>query len=233
MTGPTPEHPTFRPVADHALLVEFGDIIADDIHAAVLRLDRALTDTPARGVIEAVPAYASLLVEFDPVLTDHAQLRDALTLLLATATDAPGTPTLREVDLCYEGDCAPDMDQVARQTGLSADAVIAAHLAGDYRVCMYGFAPGCAYLAGVPPELRLDRKVAPVRGVAAGAVLIAGPQCLVLTVTMPTGWWRIGTSPTPILLPDPARPFLFDVGDRVRFRRIGRDALNAARADHG
>jgi inhibitor of KinA len=230
MTAPAPDRPAFRPVADHALLVEFGDAIADDIHAAVLRLDRALTLTPVEGVVEAVPAYASLLVDFDPLQTDHAQVRAALTRLLAQATDTPAAPALREVEVCYDGDMAPDTAEVTRQTGLSAEAVIAAHLAGDYRVYMYGFAPGYAYLAGVPPELRLDRKPAPVRGVAAGTVIIAGPQCLVSTVTMPTGWWRIGASPTPILLDDPARPFLFDVGDRVRFRRIGPDAFHRAKA---
>jgi inhibitor of KinA len=229
----TPDHPTFRPVADHALLVEFGEVIADDIHAAVLRLDRALAETPVPGVSEAVPAYASLLVEFDPVETDHAQVRTALTGLLAAAIDVAATPTLREVEVCYDGSLAPDMAEVARQTGLSTDAVIAAHLAGDYRVYMYGFAPGYAYMAGVPPALRLDRKAAPVRGVAAGTVLIAGPQGLISTVTMPTGWWRIGASPTRILLDDPARPFLFDVGDRVRFRRIGLDAFHAAKGVTG
>ncbi len=233
MPGPTPDRPTFHPVADHALMVEFGDTIADDIHAAVLRLDRALTRTPVPGVTEAVPAYASLLVDFDPTLTDHALVRAALTALLVTATDTPATPTLRHVDICYEADCAPDMDAVTHLTGLSRDAVIAAHLAGDYRVYMYGFAPGYAYLAGIPPELRLDRKPAPVRGVAAGTVLIAGPQCLVSTVTMPTGWWRIGTSPTAILLDDPARPFLFDIGDNVRFRRITLATLHATKAPHG
>ena len=32
--------------------------------------------------------------------------------------------------------------------------MIAAHLAGDYRVYMYGFAPGYDYLAGVPAAIR-------------------------------------------------------------------------------
>ena len=100
--------------------------------------------------------------------------------------------------------------------------MIAAHLAGEYRVFMYGFAPGYAYLAGVPEALRMPRKATAVRGIAAGSVVIAGPQCLVTTLTMPTGWWIIGRSPTSILTGDPAAPFLFDVGDRVRFRRASR-----------
>jgi inhibitor of KinA len=64
---------------------------------------------------------------------------------------------------------------------------------------MYGFAPGYAYLAGVPEPIQLPRKSAAVRDVAAGSVLIAGPQCLVTTLTMPSGWWNIGRSPTQIM----------------------------------
>ena len=37
---------------------------------------------------------------------------------------------------------------------------------------------------------------------------------------MPTGWWIIGHSPTLILDPTGPQPFLFDVGDRVKFRRV-------------
>jgi inhibitor of KinA len=87
---------------------------------------------------------------------------------------------------------------------------------------MYGFAPGYAYLAGVPEVLRMPRKPAAVRGIPAGSVLIAGQQCLVSTITMPTGWWVIGRSAARILTDDSARPFLFDVGDEVRFRRVTR-----------
>ena len=122
----------------------------------------------------------------------------------------------------YDDDLAPDLASVARMTGLSTETVINAHLAGDYAVFLYGFAPGYAYLGGVPKPIQLDRKPAAVRGVAAGSVIIAGPQCLVTTLTMPTGWWIIGRSPTQILTGDPERPFLFDVGDKVRFRRITR-----------
>ena len=109
-----------------------------------------------------------------------------------------------------------------------ACARLAAHVAGEYSVYMYGFAPGYAYLAGVPAALQLPRKASAVRGIPAGSVLIAGPQCLVTTVTMPTGWWIIGRSPTRILRAEAEHPFLFDVGDGVRFRRIDRAAFDAA-----
>ena len=223
--------PQFRPVADHALLVDFAGLPPEAAHAAVVQLDAALSAMPCPGFAEAIPAFVSLLVAFDPLLTDHRQVEAHLRDLLTQPPTLTATPSLREVLVCYDSDLAPDLPEVARQSGLPAETVINAHLAGDYAVFMYGFAPGYAYLGGVPQPIQLPRKPVPLRGVAAGSVIIAGGQCLVTTLTMPTGWWIIGRSATPILRPDAGRPFLFDVGDRVRFRRINRPAYDAAMRD--
>jgi inhibitor of KinA len=220
--------PRFRAVAEHGLLVEFGDAISDAAHEAVLRLDGALARSPFPGFREAVPAYVNLLVEFDPLVADFRGVQTAVQALIAHGPAKERTPSLREARVCYDADFAPDLPAVAVAAGLSQEAVIAAHLAGDYRVYMYGFAPGYAYLAGVPEAIQLPRKPAPVRGVAAGSVIVAGPQCLITTLKMPTGWWILGRSPTRVLTGDADRPFLFDVGDRVRFRRIGRAEFEAA-----
>ena len=217
---PTPDAPIFRPIAERAVLVEFGTALDQAAHAAVLRLDQALAAHPCAGFREAVPALVNLLVEFDPLTTDHATVTAHLCRLLTAQTTTRPAATQREVLVCYDPALSPDIAAVARQTGLSAEAVINTHLSGDYTVLMYGFAPGYAYLGGVPGAIQLDRKPSAVRGVAAESVLIAGPQCLVTTLLMPTGWWIIGRSPTRILTGDAARPFLFDVGDTVRFRRI-------------
>lgn len=219
--------PVFAPVAEHSLMVEFGDRIEPAVQDRVRALDAAAAAAPFAGFLEAVPAYASLLVRFDPLVSDHVLAEAALRGLLDRTRTATPTPTLRAVAVCYDADLAPDLADVAQATGLAPEAVAAAHLAGDYAVAMYGFAPGYAYLTGVPEAIRLPRKPAAVRGVPAGSVIIAGAQCLVTTITMPTGWWVIGRSPTRILTGDADRPFLFDVGDKVRFRRISRAEFEA------
>ncbi len=220
--------PQFRPVGDHGLLVDFANDFSDAAHAAVLRLDAALTTHPCPGFAESVPAFVSLLVVFDPLVTDHAQVKAHLRGLLTHTRTVSRSPALHQVPVCYDDELAPDLPDVAQQTGLSPEAVINAHLAGDYAVYMYGFAPGYAYLGGVAASIQLPRKSAAVRGVAAGSVIIAGAQCLVTTLTMPTGWWIVGRSPACILTDDPNHPFLFDVGDRVQFRRISRAAFDAS-----
>ena len=222
------DYPRFRAVAEHGLLVEFAEAISDPAHRAVLRLDRAIAAHPFDGFVEAVPAYVNILVRFDPLLTDHPAVEAALRGMLSDEDAATPEGVLREVLVCYDADLGGDLPEVARLCDMTPEAVIAAHLAGEYRVYLYGFVPGYAYLAGVPEVLRLPRKPVARRGVAAGSVIVAGPQCIVTTLIMPTGWWVLGRSPTRILTGDPARPFLFDVGDRVRFRRIGRDAFERA-----
>jgi inhibitor of KinA len=214
-----------RPVGDQGLLVEFGDRIDETVHACVLAFDEALRASPFEGFTESVPAYASVFVGYDPLVTDRARVGAHAERLLENLAPAAGHDRVIEVEVCYDEPFAPDLGPVAERLGLSKEAVIAAHLEGDYKVFMYGFAPGYAYLGGVPPAMHLPRKTAPVRNVPAGSVIIAGPQCLVTTITMPTGWWIVGRSPTRILSPEADNPFLFDVGDRVRFRRIDRHAL--------
>lgn len=213
--------PVITPIAEHSLLVEFGDRIDRVINDRVLALDASLAAAPFAGFLEAIPAYASLLVYFDPLVTDHTTVQAQVSTLLGRSPPFRRTQT-REVLVCYDRDLAPDLGAVADIAGLTEEAVIALHLSGQYQVFMYGFAPGYAYLAGVPKPIQLPRKPSAVRGVAAGSVLIAGPQCLVSTLTMPTGWWVIGRSPTRILTGQEDRPFLFDVGDTVTFRRIDR-----------
>ncbi|WP_394197458.1 5-oxoprolinase subunit B family protein [Litoreibacter albidus] len=212
--------PKFKAVGDQALLVSFAEVFSDEIHDRVMALDRAISQNPPVGMIEVVPALVNLLVSFDPCQTTHEAIATDLERYLTTLTLEKVTGTLRHVDVCYDTSLAPDLEAVATATSLSQDAVINAHLAGEFSVLMYGFSPGYAYLSGVPNNIRVPRKPAAVRDVPGGSVIIADQQCLVTTLTMPTGWSRIGRSPTQILTGDPNHPFLFDVGDKIVFRRI-------------
>ncbi len=222
--------PILRPVAEHGLLVDYGDRFDRAIWARLIDLDARLSSETVPGFVEAVPAASSLLVRFDPMTTDHASVGAALLVLLAASPGEEQRHTRAHVvDVCYDGTLAPDLEEVATRCGMSTEDVVNAHLNSECHVQMYGFAPGYAYLTGLPAPLHLPRKTAAKRDVPKGSVLIAGPQCLVSTLTMPTGWWIIGRSPTAILTGDETQPFLFDVGDKVTFRRISRDDYDRCR----
>ncbi len=213
---PVGQAPVFRPVGAGALLADFGGGIHEAVFAQVVALDRALADAPPAGLVETVPAYTSLLMVFDPLVTDHVAVEACASALVGPAAGFAGA-AVHDVPVCYDG---PDLETVAERLGMSAEAVIAAHLGGDYRVFMYGFAPGYAYLGGVPKALHLPRKAAAVRGHPVGSVMVAGPQCLITTLPMPTGWWVIGHTPVRVLDAAAEKPFLFEPGDGVRFTRI-------------
>ena len=224
----------FTAVSDHAVLVQLGDEISDNLNLEIQSLDRAISAAGIEGVLESIPAFVNILVVFDPLVTDHGSIEAAIKPLLADVSAVQGQGTERLIRVCYDPDLAPDLPTVAAQAGLSEDAVIDMHLSASYRVGMYGFAPGYAYLSGVKDAIQVPRKPAAVRDVPAGSVIIAGPQCLVTTLTMPTGWSIIGRSPTQILTDDPQHPFLFDVGDSVRFERIDRATFETEKsACHG
>ncbi|WP_298261335.1 allophanate hydrolase subunit 1 [uncultured Litoreibacter sp.] len=217
--------PCFKPVADHSLLVEVSTEISEEANHTVLALDKAIIEARIDGLQEVVPALVNLLVIFDPLTTDHAQVEARIRALLPIKSAGQSASRHHVLDVCYDSELAPDLAAVAKASGLSTEAVISAHCAAQYRVGMYGFAPGYAYLAGVPEAIQVPRKTAPVRDIPAGRVMIAGPQCLCTTLIMPTGWSIIGATSAKIITGDPEQPFLFKVGDSVSFNRIRRESL--------
>ena len=219
--------PAFRPMGTAALLVEFAPSASPATITAVRALDAALQANPPRGLQEVVPTAASLMAVFDPLVTDHAVLTEALRGALMAPPPPARTPALHEVPICTDPDLAPDLAEVAERLGLTPEAVSDLHQGAEFTVSFYGFAPGYAYLDGLPPALRLDRKPVPKRGVPAGSVIIAGGQCLITTQTMPTGWWIIGRTPFAVLTGDPEHPFRLQTGDRLRFVPAPRSVLEA------
>ncbi|MGO1119196.1 5-oxoprolinase subunit B family protein [Rhodovibrionaceae bacterium A322] len=225
MTAQTLEFEGARilPVGDRGLLLRFGDAIDRDLHQAVLRTEQLVQAKLPDGVTELIPSYCALFIGYDPLVTDFDSLTASLFALKRGDAGPQKSGKVWDVPVCYEEDLAQDLNEVARLKGLTPEAVINAHLSGDYLVYMYGFTPGCAYLGGVPDAIQLPRKTAPVWDIAAGSVIIAGPQCLVTTLKMPTGWWIIGQSPFQFLRPGADDPFPLDVGDSLRFSRVSRD----------
>lgn len=215
--------PVFRAVGDSAVLIEFGSTIDDPIHDAVLRLDSAVRQADIEGVIENVPAYTSLLVGYNPLITDYVTVKSAVAECLSSPLESTQTPKTWTIPACYNHTFGPDLATVSSLSKLSVEEVISAHLHAQYKVYMYGFAAGYAYLGGTPECIRLPRKSAPVNHVPAGSVIIAGPQALITTIDMPSGWWIIGRTLMTPLQSDEDRPFLFDIGDRVKFEAISED----------
>lgn len=214
--------PRFLPVGDAALSVEFGNTIEPEVNDRVVALDRAVRAAGRPGILETVPSYRALLVEYEPRLMSFPAL---VTHLLEMDRKAGSlVPATRRwvVPVAYGDEFGEDLAEVARRRNLSPEAVVAAHASGAYRVYMIGFTPGFAYLGRLPATLELPRRETPRQRVAQGSVMIGGLQTAIAPTAIPTGWHVLGRTPLRCLDMTKPDPFLFRPGDRVRFRPIGR-----------
>lgn len=217
-----------RWASDHGLLISFDD---DDraatrarVHGALAALGRAAIP----GLVNLHPAYASILAVCNVRRYDPDAFEAGVRQAVADSAEAIPLPSrLIDVPVCYARELAPDLDDVARHSGLDAEDVIARHAAAAYVVAFLGFSPGFPYLDGLPPELATPRLTTPRRRIEPGSVAIGGAQTGIYPAATPGGWRVIGR--TPSILFDVAREpmALLAPGDRVRFSPIDVDAFRA------
>ncbi|MFF1923542.1 allophanate hydrolase subunit 1 [Streptomyces sp. NPDC058221] len=224
MSTPTPDGETrgtapvvLRAGAD-ALLVELGSgEETEAFHAELLRR-REAGELP--GVREVVPGARTVLL--DGIARDTAALARELTSWhVPPLRRTTGEPV--EIPVVYDG---PDLVDVAKAWGVSADEVGRIHAGTGFRVAFCGFAPGFGYLTGLPDGLRVPRRATPRTRVPAGAVALAGPYTGVYPRPSPGGWQIVGRMPDPAALwnPDREPPALLTPGVRVRFVATGAGA---------
>lgn len=226
--------PRIEPLGDGALLVTFGDTIDlelnDLAHGLAAAVERLRTTDGRFG--RAVPAYASVLVPFDPVTVVPDEARGVVAELLALSPSGPGTVhaadrvaegprEVIEIPVRYGGESGPDLADVAALNDLHPSDVVDLHAGTEYRVFFLGFAPGFAYLGPLPAPIATARLATPRERVPAGSVGIAGAQTGVYPFGMPGGWRLIGRTDAPIWDLSRDSPSLLRPGDRVRFVAIG------------
>jgi KipI family sensor histidine kinase inhibitor len=205
-----------RPVrvfGDTALVIETDSV--DAAHEVAAAIDRE--GPPA--VEDVIVGFRSVTVVADPDAVDLTALGNALGDM-ATTTRPPVVrrrpPTLVEIPVAFEGS---DLDDVARLARVSPAGVVDLLTGTDLQVAFVGFAPGFAYLVGLPPDLAaVPRRRTPRPAVPGGSVALAGGFAGIYPQTSPGGWQLVGR--TGIRLFDPEVPpySALRAGDRVRLR---------------
>ena len=205
-----------RPVGACGVLAVLGSQISEENGARVAALEQAVRRAHIAGVTETVPAFASLLVRYDPLRADYDGVSGALRTLAGELT-AEGAQAGRTVDVpvCYGGTYGEDLPAVARHAGLSEEEVIRLHSGRTYRIYMLGFLPGFPYLGGLDERLFTPRLPSPRTRIPAGSVGIGGEQTGIYPMESPGGWQLIGR--TPLCLFAPGRELPYAAGDSIRF----------------
>jgi KipI family sensor histidine kinase inhibitor len=215
----------FRDVRDGVLLLEFPEAADDEANRAAIAVARSLAASAPPGFRDAIPAARTVLVLFDPrSLARHRMVEEVSRS--ASNRDADGQASHRvRIPVAYGGAAALDLSELARSASLTEEDFARRHAAAEYRVAFIGFAPGFAYLQGLPRELHVPRLSSPRPRVAPGAIGIGGSYTGIYPAAMPGGWRLIGQTSIRLFDPEAARPALLFPGDVVEFERVPAEDL--------
>lgn len=209
---------------DTAFVVEFGDAIDRALNAQVMALHRAIAAARLPGVVETLPTFRSLMVFYDPLTITRAELEPQVMALAGRQNERAQAGRLWRLPVCYEGEFAPDLAEVAQRTGKTVEEVIALHSGATYFAYVLGFMPGFAYLGGLPKALDLPRRKEPRVRVPQNSVAIAGEMTAIYPWESPGGWHLIGRTPVALFDLRREQPILWGAGDEVQFARVDRAA---------
>ncbi|RSD26643.1 5-oxoprolinase subunit PxpB [Mesobacillus subterraneus] len=216
------------PLGDLAIVISFGDVIADRTNVQIRQFMKKLDYANIKGIVEWVPAYTSLTVYYEPDILPYESLVAELNKVhLRNEHSLDSTSIVNEIPVCYGGKWGQDLGFVADHHGMPEQEVINLHANREYLIYMMGFMPGFPYLGGLPEKLAVPRLEKPRESVVPGSVGIGGNQTGIYPSDVPSGWRIIGTTPVTLFAPEKAEPFLVRSGHYIKFIPIDEEQFLA------
>ncbi len=222
--------PTISAVGVSGFLVSFSDVLTEEANSAAIAWAQQVQSDPIEGVLETAPSLVSVVLRYDPVLTDPEDLRSRIEARLTARTagqDAPRPRRRWTIPCVFDG---PQLSEVARQIGKTEAEAVASIEAQTTRVLALGFAPGQPYLGLLDESWTLDRMAGIAPTVPKGALVTAVRQLITFAGAAPTGWWHIGNTAFNSFdqrRGDQAIAYL--PGDEVRFTSVSQGEIETLR----
>ena len=219
--------PQIHRINENSLIIYLSDDIDMTMPLRIASLIDTIKKWPEKIVIDFTPSYTSLLINYDATRISYSLLKEKLNHSLATSNSSELVSSSRriEIPVYYAPECGPDLEQTAQQAGISVDEVIQLHSETQYLVFALGFMPGFAFMGIVHETLRLPRLSTPRTAVPKGSVAIAEKQTAVYPEPTPGGWRILGRSPMQLFDPASSPPQPYQIGDRITFEPIDREAF--------
>ncbi|WP_263263928.1 allophanate hydrolase subunit 1 [Pseudomonas sp. RIT-PI-S] len=207
-------------IALDALMVRLFQGIDEANVGWLLALDQRLRAAFGAALIDTVPSYTTVMVQFDVLSLSPGEARERVLRAVADLTPvALGGGRKHVVPVWYDPSVGPDLPRLAELSGLAVEEVIRRHCAKAYKVFALGFTPGFAFMGLVEPALAAPRLATPRQRVAAGSVGIGERQTAVYPSVSPGGWNLLGRTPVTLFAEGKS---LFSPGDSVRFHAVDR-----------
>ena len=211
---------------DSALLIEFGKEINPETNRKITAIVQLMREQHIEGIVDVIPAFCSLLINYDPRVLSYEELKERMENLLKMETKTETTrKRIFEIPVCYGGEYGPDIDNIAEHAGLSVNEVIKIHSSKDYLIYMLGFLPGFTYLGGLDERIHTPRLASPRLTIRAGSVGIGGSQTGIYPLDSPGGWQLMGLTPVRTYDPERQTPILVEAGDYIRFIPIDEEGF--------
>ncbi|MFK8050214.1 MAG: 5-oxoprolinase subunit PxpB [Halioglobus sp.] len=209
---------------ENAMILYLGEQTSPQVSAKVQAAARAVENALGEDLIDLVPSYASLLIIYNPLKTDHLRVRKQVREAINTsAAGEQREGNVVVLPVYYSSESGEDLNALAERASMSVADVIELHAGSEYRVYAIGFAPGFAYLGEVDERIAAPRLSTPRQKVPRGAVAIADRQTAVYPAVSPGGWNLIGRCPQRMFNPEATPTMPVSVGDQVKFEPISRE----------
>ena len=205
-------------MGESALLVTLGRGISPRVNDAVHAMADSLRQLKLEGVLDIVPAYASLLITFNDSAIGEEELAEHIHRAVTyTSHGTDVLPRRHTIPVVYGGEHGPDLESLAASHRLNVSELVRRHTSRSYRVYFLGFMPGFAYLGGLDPTITAPRLDSPRARVPQGSVGIAGEQTGIYPLSSPGGWQIIGRTGVELWDVENDPPALLAPRDEVQF----------------
>ncbi len=208
-------------LGESGLVLEYGNRIDPDIFGRVLLTASVIRDRRVAGILNVVPTYRSLLVEFDPLTISLEKLYAVIDDIENNLSDAEA-PTGRyfELPTFYGKPYDFDTARIAEHNDLTPEDVVRIFSETTLLVYFIGFIAALPYIGDLPECLHTPRLPSPRVKLPAGVVGLGGQQVAYPPVELPSGFNYIGRCFHKVYDPDRFPPTPFSSGDRVRFKAV-------------
>ena len=218
----------YRVASVDAIILYFGEVISEAVSDKVLSLYQYLKTNPIEGIIELIPSYTTLYLQFDLRLHTHEELFVEITKLSAQQDDTVVlSGRTMTIPVYFDPSVGLDLARVASLHGLSIEEVVKIYTEKTYRVYTIGFAPGYAYMGSVDARLATPRLATPRAQIPKGSVALANTQCAVYPQASPGGWNILGRTAVEMFDKELEGFSYLRAGDSVKFVSITKEAFLA------
>lgn len=215
---------------DSAAMVTLKNTHVEAAWKASHKLARTLINAKNTPVIDVGPTFNTLLIEYDPLKCSFSTLK--LLILLSSETISESDVSnnrgrIFRVPVLYGGENGPDMDNVAKHTGLNQAEIIQEHTKSPLLIRCFGAPSGSPLSDGPNMKWDVPRQKSPRTKIPAGSVALAGRQSLIYSTSAPGGWQLIGRTPLSLVDVKASRPVLYNPGDSIHYYSITKEEFRS------